>query len=205
MNKFLSRLWSQSVLSPFFPELVFSGSFLIELMIFVRVKCNWKFALVAGEPKPISLQHHSPLHLAVQNRTIFYNHRIEVMPHKSKISLLELIPGQCYGNVFTCSRIDRVFNDCGEMLSTGQQCQLPKLVLQVDWKAKDIEKRQTFLELRLVSFIMTAGKKKSLNLGSDWWSCEVKLVNSTEINWVEYYQHLIISLLWNTGLSSTYL
>lgn len=53
-------------------------------------------------------------------------------PHKPAICLLQLIPGQCYENVSTCSKTDGVFNECGEIFFTGEQFQLPKLVIQVD-------------------------------------------------------------------------
>jgi len=64
------------------------------------------------------------------------------------------------GNVHTSSTIHGVFNDCGEMFSTGQQCQLPELALRLDSKAKGTNKRHTYFEFSLIAFIMTAGKKK---------------------------------------------
>lgn len=109
-------------------------------------------------------------------------------PHKSEISLLELFPAQCNGNVYTSSTIDGVFHYCGEMFSTGRQCQLPELVLRLDWKAKDTDKRYMYLEFRLIAFIMTAGKNQRLKLGSDCWSCKVRLevfiISSNRTDWV---------------------
>lgn len=76
----------------------------------------------------------------------------------------------------------------GEMFSIGQQCQLSELVLRLDWKAKDMDKRHVYLEFRLIAFIMTAGKKYSLKLVSDWWSCKVRsevcIINSIRNVWV---------------------
>lgn len=91
------------------------------------------------------------------------------------------------------------------MFFTDQQFQLCKLLIQVDWMTEDTEKRQIFLEFRLVSFIMTAGKK------GVWiwavadevarWSWRYSLQAALGLTGLfQCYQHLIISLLWNTGL-----
>lgn len=74
------------------------------------------------------------------------------------------------------------------MFSIGQQCQLLELLLRLDWKAKDTDKRHMYLEFRLIAFIMRAGKKYSLKLGSDWQShkvrSEVFIISSIRNGWV---------------------
>lgn len=128
----------------------------------------------------------------MQNKTelrrIFQNNRIG-----NEASQIPKFP---YWNYFQHSAMEMfiqvaqlmVFNDCGEMFSTGQQCQLLELLLRLDWKAKDTDKRHMYLEFRLIPFIMTAGKKYSLKLGSDRWSCkerlEVFVLSSNRIDWV---------------------
>lgn len=79
-------------------------------------------------------------------RRIFQNNRIG-----NEASQIPKFP---YWNYFQHSAMEMfiqvaqlmVFNDCGEMFSTGQQCQLLELLLRLDWKAKDTDKRRMYLE-----------------------------------------------------------